>query len=119
MNTNLPSKDENTAVAKVTARSEPTFVQIGKRQVISTGKWHPSKMADYLAIHGLDRWVSVGELAWTAFLSGSIENNEKVRVRLASLESELLERGKVMIRETGHPMVRRPIPDNERRAMSE
>jgi hypothetical protein len=73
-------------------RAKPALIKIGKRWVISTGRWNDILMADYLMENGREEWVKVGVLAGVGCGANTIPNKKRVRSRLSSLFMELRER---------------------------
>ena len=96
-------KDEGNSVAVVTERAKPTLVMIGDRQVISSGLWNDSLMADYVLANGRLKWIPVGELAKVAYGQNIRNSKKRVRRRLSTLLNELLLRGEFLVIEYGPP----------------
>lgn len=74
-------------------RSKPSLVTIGKRTIISTGRWNNEVMADYVIKEGGTRWIKIGELAGVGCASNTIATKKRVRNKLSSLFKELRARG--------------------------
>jgi hypothetical protein len=83
---------ENTSVAKQTERTKPTLVTIGKRQVISSGRFNVDLMADWVSENAQKEFVKVGELAGVLG-ANTIPNKKRVRKGLSPLFLALLKRG--------------------------
>src|SRR6185312_17031344 len=88
---------ENSSVVKVSERTKPTFVTVGNKQIISTGRWNNELMADHVSEHGRGKWLRIGELARVARGSNTIANKRYVRSRLSRLFLELLNRGELLV----------------------
>lgn len=78
---------------EVTPRSKPELITVGKRKIISTGRWNNEVMADYVLEYGVERWLKIGELASVGCASNTIASKMRVRSRLSSLFKELRARG--------------------------
>ncbi len=79
-------------------RAKPIVVQIGNRQVISSGRWNDQLVADYVIEHGRDRWITIGELAKFAWTSPTLANKERARRYMGKLWRYLLvNRGVLMV----------------------
>jgi hypothetical protein len=76
----------------VVERSKPTLIMLGKRKVISTGRWNDSVMADYVTEEGEHRWIKIGELAAVGCSRNTIDTKKLVRGRLSALFRELRDR---------------------------
>ena len=89
--------DDGKAPGKdIAERSKPTLITLGKRTVISTGRWNDSLMADYLMEEGVNKWIKIGELASVGCSRNTIDTKKLVRGRLSSLFRELRERDKFL-----------------------
>ena len=81
---------------EIISRSKPTLMTVGKRTVISTGRWNDALMADYVIQEGTIRWIKIGELAGVGCARNTIDTKKLVRSRLSSLFKELRERNKFL-----------------------
>ena len=64
---------------------KPTFVTVGTKQIISSGRWNDELMVDYVLTCGEVRWIPVGELARVAWGQNNIANKRRVRYYLSRL----------------------------------
>jgi hypothetical protein len=95
---------ENTSIAKVIERAKPTFVTIGNKQIISSGRWNNELMADYVFVHGREKWLGVGDLARTAYGQNTPRSKERVRRCLPQLFKALMAtRTELLVVEYGPP----------------
>lgn len=53
----------STASAVVKERTKPELITVGKRTVITNGRWNDDKMADHVLENGQDKWLPIAELA--------------------------------------------------------
>lgn len=83
--------------------TKPTFLDVGGKQVISTGKWNNDLMGDYVLEHGRAKWVSVAELAKTSYLQSMPRTKARVRQCLHQLVNNLLARGFLLVIEYSGP----------------
>lgn len=90
---------DHKAVAK--ERSKPTLVTVGKRKVISTGRWNDDLMADWVSENARKRWVQIGELARVSCGGNSIDTKRRVRRNLSALFWTLFGRGIILAIEYG------------------
>jgi hypothetical protein len=94
-------------LAKTTERAKPELTTIGKRQVISTGHWNHTIIADYVLLHGRTRWITTGELASVAWGQNMPTNKQRVRRNLSKLwDYILINHGCLMVTEYGPPRSR-------------
>ena len=89
------TKDSSSVV-----RVPPTLTTIGKRQVISTGRWNDLVMADYIFKHGSMRTIEIGELARVAYGHNNNDTKAKARRYLHKIFALLIDRGVLMVTET-------------------
>ncbi len=86
----MDGKEKGKGVA--VQRPKPTLIMIGKREVLSTGRWNDPAMADYVIKEGKDRWIKIGELASVGCARNTIDTKKLVRGRLSALFRELRSR---------------------------
>jgi hypothetical protein len=95
---------KDTTVTKVIERTKPTLITVGKRQIISSGRWNNDLMADYVMMHGACRYIPIGELAKTAYMQAMPRNKERVRKNIFHLfRTILLKYGRLLVVEYGSP----------------
>lgn len=82
-------------------RAKPTIVTVGNRQMLSTGRWNDSVVADWVAANGRERWIEIGELAKFAYVQNSLRSKRQARKRLSTLLREFLGRGELLLIEYG------------------
>jgi ubiquinone/menaquinone biosynthesis C-methylase UbiE len=94
---------EEKSLARVVERPKPTLVTVGKRQVISSGRWNDGIMADYVLLHGRAKWLPIRDLARVAYCNGTPRSQERVRACLHKLFRTVLSRGELLVIEYGPP----------------
>jgi hypothetical protein len=73
-------QDDNTGkVVKERAKPRPKWVTVGKYEVLSNARWSNPMMAEWIILHGANRWVTLGELARKVYMSPSIPHKDNVR----------------------------------------
>lgn len=82
-------------------RAKPVVVNIGKREVISSGYWNDELVADYVMINGVNSWLTIGDLAKFAWTSNTLANKARARKYLGRLWALLLMRGQLLVVEYG------------------
>lgn len=85
--------NELSKVPEKSGRAKPTLVTVGDKQIIANGRWNNDVMADHVIAHGQKKWLSIGELAKVGCGGNTIPNKRRVRARLSSLFTTLLDRG--------------------------
>ena len=97
MNEPLP---DNRKIRKL--RVPPVVVDMGKKKVISTHRFNIQLVADMMIDRGINRWVTIQELA--SFVYGNTRqcNVLLCRNKLWLLSSHLLTMGHILIKEPGH-----------------
>jgi len=83
-------------------RQQPILTTIGKKQIISSGRWNDIVIADYILANG-KRTIEVSELAKIAYGHNSNDTKEKVRRYLHKIFTMLVDRGAFMVREHEPP----------------
>ncbi len=114
------------AAVSIIEKAKPELVTIGNRQIISSGRWNDNLMADYIAINGRTKWLSIGELAKVAWGQNTPTTKARARKRLSSLFAHLLVNcGQLMVVEYSPPRNRAqavklfdPTSEPERQALS-
>lgn len=81
---------------------QATLIEVGDRQMTSDGKFHANLLADLVIKKAADgskrnKWVSLKEAANAMYRSGSLTNQEKIRVRMSKLADELKTRGYCLV----------------------
>lgn len=82
----------STSTSVTKERAKPELVTVGKKTIISGGRWNDHKMADYVFEHGQKKWVKVGELA-KVLGANTQPNKKRVRTHTASLFRTFRDRG--------------------------
>jgi len=86
---------KDNAVGKKSARSKPSLVKVGKKHIISNGRWNDDLMADYVSENGRDKYIEIGKLAGVLG-ANTIPNKKRVRNRLSRLFLTFLKRGQML-----------------------
>jgi hypothetical protein len=85
-------------------RKPPMLIEVGDRQVISSGRWNDQVMADYALLHCRDEWGDIGELARLVFRNNSEARRKYVRHRLSKLFNYLFDNhGQMLVVEYNGP----------------
>jgi hypothetical protein len=84
-------------------RTKPTFITVGKRKMISTGRFNAGLVADYIFVEGLTRWVPIGEVARVTYGSQTINTKSMIRHRLPKVNHEMVNRGKLLVYQRPKP----------------
>ena len=92
--------EETKAIRK---RTLPTIVEIGKRSMLSSGRWNDLAIADYIIANGQLCWIEVGKLAKIAWGHNNKETKTKVRRYLSKVKALLIDRGLLLVVETEPP----------------
>lgn len=107
MQMELLRKEDQTQVAVRPERSKPTLVTVGNKQIISSGRWNDELMAEYVIANGRAKWLTIGNLARTAYGNGSPRSKERVRQCLHKLFKILMTTfGELLVVEYGPPFNR-------------
>lgn len=102
MTNELSRKDEN-CPATVAERTKPTLVTIGNKQVISSGRWNDDLMVQYVLENARSKWLTVGDLARTAYGQNTPKSKERVRRCLSRLFHALRDRQEFLAIEYDSP----------------
>lgn len=78
-------------------RAQPILQTVGKRQVISTGRWNDLVIADYIMQHGGSRRIEISELAKIAYGHNNKDTKTKVRRYLHKIRAMLIDRGALLV----------------------
>jgi len=79
------------------------IVNIGNREVISTGQFNTPLVADKILRDGVNDWLSISEIAKFAYGKSFLANNRRTRAYVWQLRRELIRRGHLLITE-GRPV---------------
>jgi hypothetical protein len=77
-------------------RKPPTLTTLGKRQVISSGRWNDIVIADYIIANGT-RSIEISELAKIAYGHNTNDTKTKVRHYLHKIKTLLIDRGHILV----------------------
>jgi len=85
-----------------TLQTQATIIEIGKRQVTSTGQFNMPLVVAKITEQGIDDWIPVSDIAKFVYGKAFKANNDRVRHYLWNVRRNLLARGFLLITE-GRP----------------
>lgn len=84
-------------------RPAPELMTVGRRQIISNGRWVDALIADYVILHGKDKWLTVGDLAKVAWGQNTPTTQQRARKCLSKLFLHMMDRGHFVVIEYQPP----------------